>query len=739
MIAQELEENIHFTFKDARDRQFEYVTVEHLLWVLLDSKEVSRMLRQVDWDQHALRELLENFLHGRVPRNVDNGEQEPRQTPSFSRVIRKAIRHAKDGGRKDVTGIHVLVAIYSEPESFAAQYMLRCGLTKPKLTEWLRQDSEARRQDHARSGELFDKDDEGLSTNLSRAALDGRLDRPYARTAIVESVLRVLCRKYKSNPILVGEPGVGKTAIVHSLAHLAKDGTALPPALRNLQVHEVNVAALVAGTKYRGDFEARLKKLITALATKKSALLFIDEIHTLIGAGSVSGSSLDAANILKPALANGTLRCIGATTYTEYARVFERDAALARRFQKVEVPEPSHAEAVTILQEFQPRLEKHHQVKFLPGTLADAVRLSARFISGRSLPDKAIDLLDETGASAALAGTPSRISTRLLDRTVAKISGLPPTAIQRDERKSLRNLERTLGAQVFGQQDAVAELANAVRRARLGINQPNQPVGSFLFAGPTGVGKTEMAKALAGALGINLVRFDMSEHMERHSVSRLIGAPPGYVGFEERGQLTEQINRHPHCVLLLDEIEKAHPDIFGILLQVMDHGSLTDNLGRRADFRHVVLIMTTNAGAETWDRPPLGFGEDEPEGDELAIISRLFTPEFRNRLDNIIRFAPLDKQVARKVVARELNLLATRVARERGYAIKLTQRLRNWLLDNGLSRSFGARPLQRLINRTVVNALVNEEAATPVPAGTRLLFDCDATGKVSCVRTKHAD
>lgn len=734
MIAQELEENIQFAFKDARERELECVTVEHLLMVLLDTKEVTRMMRQVDSDRRKLRSLLEEFLQKRVPRR-QTGRSEPRQTPGFSRVIRKAIAQAKENDRTTVTSVDVLIAIFTEPESFAAHFMDKCGLTKNKLSAWTRRSRDQRRRERKSNSELFSKDEEDLTLNLTRAALDGRLDMPHPRAEIIAGTLRVLCRKYKSNPVLVGDPGVGKTAIVHSIAHLAaNEPERLPASLRNLQIHEVNVASLVAGTKYRGDFEARLKKLVAALSAEPRSLLFIDEIHTLIGAGSVSGGSLDAANIFKPALSNGTLSCIGATTQSEYARVFEQDAALSRRFQKIEVPEPEHAEAVSILREFKPRLEKHHAVQYAEGALADAVRLADRFISSRSLPDKAIDLLDETAAAAALAGGPFHITDKELGQTVARISGMPPAAIERDERKVLRALENTLGQRVFGQTEAVNELSHAVRRARLGITQLNKPIGSFLFAGPTGVGKTEMAKALADSLGVQLVRFDMSEHMERHSVSLLIGAPPGYVGYDSGGQLTDQINRHPHCVLLLDEIEKAHPDIFNILLQVMDHGQLTDNTGNRADFRHVVIIMTTNAGADSWEKVPLGFGLEEAEGDELAAVQRLFAPEFRNRLDKIICFAPLDKTVSNRVVARELRELTARLKAERGYQLKISAAAKRWLRDHGFSRTFGARPLQRLINSTVIDAIVNEDAQTEIATGELLKVDCDTDGNFTVTR-----
>ena len=733
MIAQELEENIQFAFKDARDRQLEYVSVEHLVFALLDSREVIPMLKALGTDRRSLQQSLENYLESRIPR-MSNLEAEPRPTPAFSRVIRRALNHAREGGIKSVTGVNVLLSVHHEPESFAARFLERYGVTKAKVNNWLRRQQETLKHKTAESPETSDDDE--LTVNLTAAAAAGRLEQPYCRQAIVDAVLRVLCRKYKSNPVLVGEPGVGKTAIVHTIAHYALK-TGLPKALTNLKIHEVNVSSLVAGTKYRGDFEARVKKLIASMAKQPGTLLFIDEIHTLVGAGSVSGGALDAANILKPALVNGSLRCIGATTYVEYARVFARDAALSRRFQKIDVPEPDHAEATTILREFKSRLEAHHGIPIDSAAIGAAVRLSDRYLTSRSLPDKAIDLLDEAGATAAMAGTPERITTELLDKTVAAISGMPAEAINRDERKELRNLERHLQRNVFGQQQAINVLAAAVRRARLGITNPGKPVGSFLFAGPTGVGKTELAKSLAAALGVKLLRFDMSEHMERHSVSRLIGAPPGYVGFEQHGLLTEQVARHPHCVLLLDEIEKAHPDIFNILLQVMDYGSLTDNVGARADFSHAVIIMTTNIGAIAWEAPPLGFGEAESGGEELTAINRLFTPEFRNRIDSIVRFAPLARTVARKVVTRELTKIATRLLTERGVKLVVSNALRKWLLDNGLSKSLGARPLQRLIDTKIVDAIVDEETRKPIKPGTKLQLDYTTDGTVVVTRSTN--
>ena len=714
MIAQELEENIQFAFRDARERQLELVTVEHLLLALLSSREVSTLLNDLNANRRALGDDLEHFLK-RVPR-TGTGRDNPRPTPGFSRVLRHAMTHAKD---KPVTGVNVICSVYAEPDSFGARFLNRHGVTKPKVNAWLRRNQIAKTETKTDTSE---ETGEELTFNLTAAAAAKRLEQPFCRDTIVNALLRVMCRKYKSNPVLVGEPGVGKTALVHTVAHLLAAGKA-PAALKNLSLHAVDVASLVAGTKYRGDFEARLKKLLHFVASHPGTVLFIDEIHNLIGAGSVSGGSLDAANILKPALADGSLRCIGATTHTEYARVFVRDGALARRFQKIEVAEPTHTETVSILAGFKPRLEKHHGVHFAPTAMDAAVHLADRYLTNRCLPDKAIDLLDEAGAEISLTNQSRKIGPAALERTVARLSGLPAKAIKRDDRVALRNLERTLGRQIFGQPQALSALAAAVCSNRLGFADPERPVGAFLFAGPTGVGKTETARALAETLAVKLLRFDMSEHMEAHSVSRLIGAPPGYVGFEQHGQLTEQVNRHPHCVLLLDEIEKAHPDVFNILLQIMDYGKLTDNSSNQSDFRHAIIIMTTNAGADAWERPPLGFAAQDNSDEETASINRLFSPEFRNRLSEVIRFTPLEHDVARKIIARELDKLAGRMLAERGIKLFVKAGMRAHLLAEGFSPANGGRALQRIINKHLISTIVSAETRRKIPVGASIEID----------------
>ena len=721
MIAQELEENIQFAFRDARERRLEYVTIEHLVLVLLDSRDVSPMIRALGTDRRKLRKELDSFLEERVPRMASE-INEPRPTPGFSRVIRRAIELAKEiNGGVFTNGILVLVSVHHEPESFASRYLERNKVTRMRISDWLKRNLEVARP--SRFIETEDKPEEhGITTNISAQVASGKIAKPHYRTDVVNSILRVLCRKYKSNPILVGEPGVGKTALVHTIAHMVHNQE-VPQTLAGMTIHEVNVSSLVAGTKYRGDFEARLKKLIKMMAKKKGALLFIDEIHTIIGAGSVSGGTLDASNILKPALVNGTLRCIGATTHTEFARIFNKDAALSRRFQKIEVPEPDHAEAELILREFKGRLEKHHGLSIQEEALSSAIKLSDRYITTRCLPDKAIDLLDEAGAAAVIEGDESEISSKSLSKTVSLLSGKPLEAIECSDDKDLVNLENQLEKNIFGQQEALGVLAKAMRRAKLGIKDANKPIGSFLFAGPTGVGKTEVAKTLANSLKLELIRFDMSEYMEAHSVSRLIGAPPGYVGFEQHGILTEKINRFPHCVLLLDEIEKAHREIYNILLQVMDYGSLTDNSGLHSDFRHAVIIMTTNAGAEEWDKPSLGFQDIEPMGDEKNAISRIFSPEFRNRLTEVVSFSPINQSIAKKIINRELKNLSERLLTERGIKLHISNALKKHILDTGFSKSLGARALQRVIDTTIVDSIASSNLQKNIVPGSDLHLD----------------
>ncbi|MCY4325182.1 MAG: AAA family ATPase [Betaproteobacteria bacterium] len=721
MIAGELEENIQFTFRDARERGLEFVTTEHLLLVLLDSSDVGIMLDSLKADRVGLRNDLEDFLAKRVPKASQPGA-ESRPTPGFQRVIRRAAAEAKNLNC-DVTGLCVIASIYNEPESFGAQYLVRRGINRKRIGVWLRTRAlNATATTQTQIGEGAETTAAaGLTRNLTAAVMRNEIEKPRPRQDIEQALARVLCRKYKSNPILVGDPGVGKTAIVHALAHQVAVGE-VPEALADLQIHEIQVSSLVAGTRYRGDFEARMKQLVGEISRHPNSLLFVDEIHSLIGAGSVSGGNLDAASILKPALVNGTLRCIGATTPAEYARIFAKDSALARRFQKIQVPEPSDEEALAILRELQPRLEKHHGIRYREDALDSAVRMSRRYLSNRSLPDKAIDLLDDIGAARSLAGASAPVTSKIVAGAIAQMSGLPASAVAVDDRSALRRLERSLAERVYGQPEAVAALAKAVKRARLGFATPGRPIGSFLFTGPTGVGKTALAAALAEALGLQLLRFDMSEYMEKHSLSRLIGAPPGYVGFEQAGQLTEKVSGNPHCVLLLDEIEKAHPDIFSILLQVMDYGTLTDNAGQAVDFRHALVVMTSNAGASDRDRAPLGFVKQAAgDSSEQQDLKRLFSPEFRNRLDAQISFASLAPDVAGRIVAKELAGLGSRLEAERGLKVSFAKDVIELLLEVGFSESMGARPLQRTINSLIVDAIVEADLGRRARPGTRMV------------------
>ena len=761
LIAPELEENIQFTFRDARDRGLEHVTIEHLVLCLLDGRDVRPMLRGLAVDRRGLRQDLERFLEQRVPQRNSGGE--PRPTPAFARAIRRALDQGKNGGARQVTGIHVLYAIHHEPESFAARYMEKNGLTPRRVASWMDTAQEQqhvlqRRRSALRGPRLEDRAAErrggglpheegeeeglessarlrdlGLTAELTSAARDGKLERPCGRDALLDSVLRVLCRRYKSNPLLLGAPGVGKTAVVHALAHRIAAGD-VPPALQDMEILEISIGGLVAGTKYRGDFEQRLKRLVEHVAQHKRALVFLDEFHALAGAGAVAGGALDAASILKPYLASGKMRCIGATTHAEFARHLAKDASLLRRFQRIEVPEPSVAEAETILATFTERLETHHGRAIAPDAVPAAVRLAQRFLPQRRLPDKAIDLLDEAGAAAALAGSDAPIDAAALSRTVARMSGKSAAAIERGSSSSLNRLGSELSRRVFGQADALAALTKAVRRSNLGVGGTAKPIGSFVFAGPTGVGKTETARALADALGYDLVRFDMSEYMEGHSVARLIGAPPGYVGYEQRGLLTERVDRQPHCVLLLDEIEKAHADVFNMLLQVMDYGRLTDTMGIATDFRHAVLIMTTNAGAEAWDKPPLGFAAGAPAGEELSAVERLFAPEFRNRLSDVIRFLPLDAAVTRKILELELRRLAASLLAEHGVRLAVRPALKKRLLRDGFSASFGARPLQRLIESVIVDGVADAHLRGELRPGGDVVADlaADGSARISC-------
>jgi ATP-dependent Clp protease ATP-binding subunit ClpA len=718
MIAQELEVSLHMAFMEARQKRHEFITVEHLLLALLDNPSASEVLKACVVDIEDLRKTLAEFVTEHTPVvNGDNVDTQP--TLGFQRVIQRAILHVQSSGKKEVTGANVLVAIFGEKDSHAVYFLHQRGVNRldvvnfishgiskvPQAPQPAKAEAEAETEQEQQGGGAL----EAYTVNLNQLSLAGKIDPLIGRAREVERVIQTLCRRRKNNPLLVGEAGVGKTAIAEGLARRIVEGD-VPDILRKSQVYSLDMGALLAGTKYRGDFEQRLKAVLKQLVDNPNAVLFIDEIHTLIGAGAASGGTLDASNLLKPALAQGQLKCIGATTYTEFRGVFEKDHALSRRFQKIDVTEPSVSETVEILRGLKSRFESHHGVKYTAAALSSAAELSARFINDRHLPDKAIDVIDEAGAAQRiLPKTRQRkvIGKHEIEEIVAKIARIPPRNVSSDDRTALKNLDRDLRATVFGQDKAIDALATSIKMARAGLGNPQKPIGCFLFSGPTGVGKTEVARQLAYTMGVELIRFDMSEYMERHSVSRLIGAPPGYVGFDQGGLLTEAITKQPYSVLLLDEIEKAHGDVFNILLQVMDHGTLTDNNGRKADFRNVVLVMTTNAGAEALNKTSIGFTNNKQSGDEMGDIKRLFTPEFRNRLDAIISFAALTKDVILKVVDKFLMQLEGQLA-EKKVDINFTQALKDHLAEKGFDPLMGARPMARLIQDTIRKALADE-------------------------------
>ena len=673
MIAQELEVSLHMAFVEARQARHEFITVEHLLLALLDNPSAAEVLRACACNIEDLRKNLQNFIADNTPILPPNSEADTQPTLGFQRVIQRAIMHVQStsNGKKEVTGANVLVAIFGEKDSHAVYYLHQQGVTRLDVVNFISHGitKSGQAEDKAKPAageEAQDADGkeqpsplEQYTQNLNALAKDGKIDPLIGREPEVERVIQVLCRRRKNNPLLVGEAGVGKTAIAEGLAWRIVKGD-VPEILEKSSVYSLDMGALLAGTKYRGDFEQRLKAVLKQLKANAAAILFIDEIHTLIGAGSASGGTLDASNLLKPALASGQLKCIGATTYNEYRGIFEKDHALSRRFQKIDVVEPTIAQTIEILKGLKSRFEEHHGVKYSSGAITAAAELSAKFINDRHLPDKAIDVIDEAGAAQRILPKSKQkkvIGKNEIEDIVSKIARIPPASVSSDDRSKLQTLDRDLKATVFGQDPAIDALAAAIKMSRSGLGKPDKPIGAFLFSGPTGVGKTEVAKQLAFILGIELIRFDMSEYMERHAVSRLIGAPPGYVGFDQGGLLTEAISKKPHAVLLLDEIEKAHPDIFNILLQVMDHGTLTDNNGRKADFRNVIVIMTTNAGAADLQRRSIGFSDSREAGDEMVEIKRLFTPEFRNRLDSIISFRALDEEIILRVVDKFLMQL----------------------------------------------------------------------------------
>ena len=744
MIAQELEVSLHMAFVEARQQRHEFITVEHLLLALLDNPSAAEVLRACSANVDDLRKSLTNFIKDNTPQVAGTDEVDTQPTLGFQRVIQRAIMHVQStgNGKKEVTGANVLVAIFGEKDSHAVYYLHQQGVTRLDVVNFIAHgirksdppesakpgDSAAENEEQGAEGKSNEKASplEQFTQNLNQLAKDGKIDPLIGREHEVERVIQILCRRRKNNPLLVGEAGVGKTAIAEGLAWRITQGD-VPEILAESSVYSLDMGALLAGTKYRGDFEQRLKGVLKSLKDKPNAVLFIDEIHTLIGAGAASGGTLDASNLLKPALSSGQLKCIGATTFTEYRGIFEKDAALSRRFQKVDVVEPTVQETVDILKGLKSRFEEHHGVKYAVAALQAAAELSAKYINDRHLPDKAIDVIDEAGAAQRILPASKRkktISKTEVEEIVAKIARIPPANVSNDDRGKLQTLERDLKSVVFGQDKALEVLAASVKMARSGLGRADKPIGAFLFSGPTGVGKTEAAKQLAYIMGIDLIRFDMSEYMERHAVSRLIGAPPGYVGFDQGGLLTEAVTKKPHCVLLLDEIEKAHPDIFNVLLQVMDHGTLTDNNGRKADFRNVIVIMTTNAGAETMNKATIGFTNPRESGDEMADIKRLFTPEFRNRLDAMVSFKALDENVILRVVDKFLLQLEGQLA-EKKVEVTFTDDLRKHLAKKGFDPLMGARPMQRLILDPIRRALADELLFGRLTDGGRLTVDIE--------------
>ena len=758
MIAQELEVSLHMAFVEARQQRHEFITVEHLLLALLDNPSAAEVLRACAANIEDLRKNLTGFIKEHTPVVPGTDDIDTQPTLGFQRVIQRAIMHVQStsNGKKEVTGANVLVAIFGEKDSHAVYYLHQQGITRLDVVNYISHgitkapQSKEQGQEEAKQGEGEEQAAaaqpgqpnalDQFTNNLNAAAKEGRIDPLIGREAEVERVIQILCRRRKNNPLLVGEAGVGKTAIAEGLAYriTQKD---VPDILGDATVYALDMGALLAGTKYRGDFEQRLKLVLKQLKAIPNGILFIDEIHTLIGAGSASGGTLDASNLLKPALSSGQLKCIGATTFTEYRGIFEKDHALSRRFQKIDVGEPTIEQTVQILRGLKSRFEEHHSVKYSAAALSAAAELSAKYINDRHLPDKAIDVIDEAGAAQRILPKSKQkrtIGKLEIEDIVAKIARIPPASVSSDDRSKLQHLHRDLTNTVFGQDAAIEALAAAIKMARSGLGKPEKPIGSFLFSGPTGVGKTEVARQLAFILGIELIRFDMSEYMERHAVSRLIGAPPGYVGFDQGGLLTEAITKKPHAVLLLDEIEKAHPDVFNILLQVMDHGTLTDNNGRKSDFRNVIIIMTTNAGAADLQKRSIGFSNLTAAGDEMAEIKRMFTPEFRNRLDAIIGFRALDEQIILRVVDKFLMQLEEQLHEKKVEAI-FSEKLRAYLAKKGFDPLMGARPMQRLIQDTIRRALADELLFGRLVQGGKVTVDLDEGDQVKLVIAGASD
>ena len=735
MLSKELELTLNQAFNTARQRHHEFMTVEHLLLALLDNPTAAKVLRACGADTERLREEISRFLDETTPVLPSDAERDTQPTLGFQRVLQRAVFHVQSSGRDEVTGANVLVAIFNERESHAVFLLQQQGIARLDVVNYI---SHGISKVHGDSDETGNADEaqqetesedapknplQSFATNLNEQAKAGKIDPLIGRRLEVERTVQILCRRRKNNPLLVGEAGVGKTAIAEGLAKMIVDGE-VPEVLAECTIYALDLGSLVAGTKYRGDFEKRLKGVLGQLKKEPDAILFIDEIHTVIGAGAASGGVMDASNLIKPVLANGELRCIGSTTYQEFRGVFEKDRALARRFQKIDVVEPTVEETVDILKGLKSRFEAHHKVRYSHKALRAAAELADRYINDRHLPDKAIDVIDEAGANVQLMPVSRRkkvIGVADIENLVAKIARIPPKQVSVSDVESLRNLDRDLKMVVFGQDQAIDSLTAAIRMSRSGLGQDQKPVGSFLFAGPTGVGKTEVTRQLALIMGVELIRFDMSEYMERHTVSRLIGAPPGYVGFDQGGLLTDAVSKHPHSVLLLDEIEKAHPDVFNLLLQVMDHGTLTDNNGRKADFRNVVIVMTTNAGAADMNRPSIGFTAQDHTSDGMEAIRKLFTPEFRNRLDAIIQFKPLPPEVIRHVVEKFIFELEGQLD-ERKVVLDIDADAKAWLAERGYDEKMGARPMARLIQERIKKPLAEELLFGQLSGGGRVFI-----------------
>jgi len=745
MLSKELEFTLNNAFKEARARRFEFMTVEHLLLALIDNPTAAQVLRACGGDLDTLRDELDSFVDENTPLLDENDTRETQPTLGFQRVLQRAVFHVQSSGKKEVTGANVLVAIFGEQDSQTVYLLNKQNITRLDVVNYIshgiaknsqEEPEEAEESGSEYGGEEGESDAKPLdkfATNLNLKATQGGIDPLIGREHEVERASQVLCRRRKNNPLLVGEAGVGKTAIAEGLAKKIVDGE-VPDVLAEATIYSLDLGALVAGTKYRGDFEKRLKSILSQLKKESGAILFIDEIHTIIGAGAASGGVMDASNLIKPMLASGELKCIGSTTYQEYRGIFEKDRALARRFQKIDVIEPTVDQTFEILKGLKPRYEEFHEVKYSTNALRTAAELSSRYINDRFLPDKAIDVIDEAGANHRVKGGTAKgkksISVKDIEAIVAKIARIPEKSVSATDMDKLRTLSRDLRMLVFGQDEPIDTLGAAIKMSRSGLGPQDKPIGSFMFAGPTGVGKTEVTKQLAHLMGIELIRFDMSEYMERHTVSRLIGAPPGYVGFDQGGLLTDAVIQNPHAVVLLDEIEKAHPDVFNLLLQVMDHGTLTDNNGRKADFRNIILVMTTNAGAESISRTTMGFAVQDHSTDGMEAVSKMFTPEFRNRLDSIIQFQPLDKSIILNVVDKFIIELEAQLD-EKNVSIDFNAEAKAWLAEHGFDARMGARPMARVISENIKKPLADEILFGELSRGGRVKVILDDEGQIA--------